>query len=136
MKQKFFNKGKKHYDFDLNSQQYFHEELYDVCFENSEIQEQFNNYLSKFLQQPNEFKTQSRYSISGIGNKVNQSEARHILQKFFSNRVHDLEYEKYLIMERLHNTNAEEEIAFVKSRVNLIDKEIMISLSRAERLGT
>ena len=24
MKQKFFNKGKKHYDFDLNSQQYFH----------------------------------------------------------------------------------------------------------------
>jgi hypothetical protein len=39
-------------------------------------------------------------------------------------------------MERLHNVNAEEEIAFVKSRINLIDKEILISLSRADRLGT
>ena len=25
MKPKLFNKGKKHYDFDLNSQEYFHE---------------------------------------------------------------------------------------------------------------
>jgi len=24
MRQKFFSKGKKHYDFDLNSQEYFH----------------------------------------------------------------------------------------------------------------
>ena len=38
MKPKLFNKGKKHYDFDLNSQEYFHEELYDIAFENSEIQ--------------------------------------------------------------------------------------------------
>lgn len=53
MKQKLFNKGKKHYDFDLNSQQYFHEELNDVSFENSEIQEQFNNYITKYLQEPN-----------------------------------------------------------------------------------
>ena len=35
MKPKFFNKGKKHYDFDLNSQEYFHEELHDVAFESS-----------------------------------------------------------------------------------------------------
>lgn len=34
MKPKLFNKGKKHYDFDLNSQEYFHEELYDIVFEN------------------------------------------------------------------------------------------------------
>lgn len=32
MKQKLFNKGKKHYDFDLNSQQYFHEDLNDISF--------------------------------------------------------------------------------------------------------
>lgn len=92
MKQKFFAKGKKHYDFDLNSQQYFHEDLYDIPFENSEIQEQFNSYISKFLQQPCEFKNQSQYKIEGISNKKNQSEVRHLLHRFFNNRVHDLEY--------------------------------------------
>jgi hypothetical protein len=56
MKQKFFNKGKKHYDFDLNSQEYFHEELHDVCFENSEIQEHFNSQLLKLLQEPVEYR--------------------------------------------------------------------------------
>jgi hypothetical protein len=56
MKQKIFNKGKKHYDFDLNSQEYFHEELYDICFENSEIQEQFNSQLLKLLQEPVEYR--------------------------------------------------------------------------------
>ena len=35
MKPKFFNKGKKHYDFDLNSQEYFHEEISDIAFEAS-----------------------------------------------------------------------------------------------------
>jgi hypothetical protein len=35
MKQKFFGKGKKHYDFDVNSQEYFHEEIDDISFKQS-----------------------------------------------------------------------------------------------------
>jgi hypothetical protein len=38
-------------------------------------------------------------------------------------------------MERLHNINAEEEMPFVKSRINLIDKEIQMALSRSDRLS-
>jgi len=38
-------------------------------------------------------------------------------------------------MERLHNINAEEEMTFVKSRINLIDKEIQMALSRSDRLS-
>lgn len=61
MKQKFFNKGKKHYDFDLNSQEYFHEELYDICFENSEIQDHFNGQLLRLLQEPPAYANQQSY---------------------------------------------------------------------------
>ena len=38
MKTKFFGKGKKHYDFDLNSQEFFHEYVDDVVFESTDIQ--------------------------------------------------------------------------------------------------
>lgn len=37
-------------------------------------------------------------------------------------------------MERLHNFGSDEEFTFVKSRVTLIDKEILMALSRADRL--
>ena len=58
-----------------------------------------------------------------------------MLYRFYNNRINDLEYEKYQVMERLHNIAAEEEIGFVKSRINLIDREILISIQRAERLS-
>lgn len=122
MKQKFFNKGKKHYDFDLNSQEYFHEELYDLAFENSEIQEQFNATLLRMLQEPVQYRNETQYQMQALPGRMNQSEARHQLYQFFSNRASDLQYEKYLIMERLHNISAEEEMGFVRSRINLIDK--------------
>ena len=38
LKQKFFGKGKKHYDFDLNSQEFFHQYIDDIVFEQPEIQ--------------------------------------------------------------------------------------------------
>jgi hypothetical protein len=65
----------------------------------------------------------------------NQSEVRHLLYRFFNNRARDLQHEKYLIMERLHNLAAEEEMVFVKSRINLIDKEIQMAMGRADRLS-
>jgi hypothetical protein len=135
MKQKFFNKGKKHYDFDLNSQEYFHEELHDLSFEASEVQEQCIGRLMQFLQQPCQFGHTAPYLLPALPPHRPQAEARAILHRFFSNRAHDLEYEKYLLMERLHNINAEEEIGFLKSRVTLIDKEILMALARADRLA-
>ncbi len=57
------------------------------------------------------------------------------MHRFFSNRVQDLQYEKYQIMERLNNISAEEEMTFVKSRINLIDKEIQMALGRSDRLS-
>ncbi len=135
MKQKFFNKGKKHYDFDLNSQEYFHEELYDVCFENSELQEHFNNQLQKLLQEPIQYHHEHPFTIPTLPSPTNQSQARHTLYRFFNNRANDLQYEKYQIMQRLHNVKAEEEMQYVKSRVTLIDKEIQMAISRADRLS-
>ena len=35
MKEKLFGGGKKHYDFDINSQEYFHEYIDDIIFENT-----------------------------------------------------------------------------------------------------
>lgn len=106
MKQKFFNKGKKHYDFDLNSQEYFHEELYDICFENSEIQEHFNSQLLRLLQEPVEYSHEGRFEVLTLPPRRNQSEVRHLLFRYFNSRVVDLQFEKYQIMERLHNLAA------------------------------
>jgi hypothetical protein len=55
MKQKFFGKGKKHYDFDLNSQEFFHEYVDDIVFENTDVQEAFYSHLNKMLEMPLEF---------------------------------------------------------------------------------
>lgn len=38
-------------------------------------------------------------------------------------------------MERLHNISAEEEMGFVRSRIDLIDKEVQMAVSRADRLS-
>lgn len=38
LKQKFFGKGKKHYDFDINSQEFFHEHIDDIVFDPTEVQ--------------------------------------------------------------------------------------------------
>jgi hypothetical protein len=135
MKQKFFNKGKKHYDFDLNSQEYFHEELYDVCFENSEIQEHFNAQLLRLLQEPVYYRHEAPFTLQGLPARRNQSEVRHLLLRFFSNRAADLQFEKYQVLQRLHNLGQEEDLPFVRSRVTLIDKEIQMASSRADRLS-
>ena len=135
LKPKFFNKGKKHYDFDLNSQEYFHEELHDLAFDGSEVQEQFVHHLLRLVQEIPEFRHQGQSPQPDLPHRFNQADVRQMLFRFFSGRVNDLEYEKYQIMERLHNTAAEEEIGFVRSRVNLIDRELQMAIQRAERLG-
>lgn len=135
MKQKFFNKGKKHYDFDLNSQEYFHEELYDLAFENSEVQEHFNATLLRMLQEPVQYRNEAQAQLQPLPARLNQAEARHLLYQFFSNRALDLQHEKYLILQRLHNLGAEEEMGFVRSRISLIDKEVQMAISRADRLS-
>ena len=55
MKQKYFGKGNKHYDFDLNSQEFFHEYIDDIVFETSDIQSHFYSHFNKYLEKPLEF---------------------------------------------------------------------------------
>lgn len=62
----------------------------------------------KFLQTPSEYRNKEQYAVDGLKQPHNQSRVRQRLARFFSNRVKDLEYEKYLIMERLYNLGAEE----------------------------
>lgn len=69
-----------------------------------------------------QFKHREKYQCRSLSGRKTPGQVRVMLAKFFRNRAKDLEYEKYKILLRLHNLGVEEEVPFVKSRVNLIDK--------------
>lgn len=128
--------GKQHFDFDLNAQEYFYRIPHHIHTERPDIQESFNNSLLSILAHDIHIhKTElaadqtTKHIKKWMRARTAPHETKQTLINYFKRHIGTLKLKKFKLIQSLTRSHQN-----VKSKINLLDFEILSIIKRRQRL--